>query len=112
MLLATLLPQFTQELASSLTAQGRNELASQLGEVSFVRYTYDTSVDAAYIYVRSPRNINSIDETIVGVRHGETVPVEHRYWVNLDVDGFGRLSGIELLSGGDIAATLATTATT
>jgi uncharacterized protein YuzE len=112
MLLATLLPQLTQELASSLIAEGRNELASQLRELSYVRYRYDTSVDATYIYVRLSRKADPGDKAIVGVDHSGTVPVGHQYSVNLDIINTGRITGIEILSGGDIAAILATSAAT
>jgi uncharacterized protein YuzE len=104
--LAEMLPELVAELESSLVAGERGDLGSQLREVQVVRCTYDASCDAAYIYVQSPRIINAVEENIIGVRHGETIPVEHKYWVNVDTDNFGRLLGIELLRGGDVASRL------
>jgi len=104
--LATQLPKLVSDLATALRTAGRDDLAAQLSEVDIERHTYDTSCDAAYIYLRSPRQLNVVEQNIVGVKHGETIPVEHEYWVNLDTDNFGRLTGIELLSGGDVAAKL------
>jgi hypothetical protein len=47
-----------------------------------------------------------VEKNIIGIRHGETIPVEHPYWVNVDIDNFGRLTRIELLNGGDVALRL------
>src|SRR5262249_45076934 len=100
--LAEVLPDLVDELAESLQASGRNDLAAQLREVELTRWTHDTSCDAAYIYLRSPRQSNVIEQNIIGVKHGETVPVEHPRWVNVDTDNFHRITGIELLSPGDV----------
>jgi uncharacterized protein YuzE len=104
--LAEILPQFVSELESSFLAFGQDDIAVQLKEVDVVRYTYDKSCDAAYIYLQSPRLLNVVEENIIGIKHGETIPVEHRYWVNIDTDNFGRLRGIEILIGSDIAKKL------
>jgi len=105
--LADLLPDLAEELAAALRTSGRDDLAAQLGEVEVDRWTHDTSCNAAYIYLRSPRPLNVVEQNIIGVKHGETVPVEHRRWVNVDTDSFGRMTGIELLSPGDVPARLA-----
>ena len=104
--LADVLPDLVDELAESLRASGRDDLMAQLDEVEVDRWTHDTSCDAAYIYLRSPRPRNVVEQNIISVKHGETVPVEHRRGVNLDTDNFGRLTGIELLSPGDVPARL------
>jgi uncharacterized protein YuzE len=104
--LAEVLPDLVDELAELLQASGRDDLAAQLREVEVTRWTHDTSCDAAYIYLRSPRPLNVVEQNVVGVKHGETVPVEHRRWVNVDTDNFGRMTGIELLSPGDVPARL------
>ena len=105
--LADVLPDLAEELAAALRASGRDDLAAQLGEVEVDRWTHDTSCTAAYIYLRSPRPLNVVEQNIIGVKHGETVPVKHRRWVNVDTDNFGRMMGIELLSPGDVPARLA-----
>jgi len=104
--LAEILPQFVSELESSFRTSGQEDIAVQLKEVHVVRYTYDNSCDAAYIYLQSPRPLNVVEENIIGIKHGETIPVEHKNWVNVDTDNFGRLRGIEILIGSDIAGKL------
>jgi len=104
--LAEVLPDLVDELAESLQASGRDDLAAQLREVEITRWTHDTSANAAYIYLQSLRRLNVVERNAIGVRHGETVPVENRRWVNVDTDNFGRLTGIELLSPGDVPARL------
>ncbi|MGA2798840.1 MAG: hypothetical protein ABSE63_14770 [Thermoguttaceae bacterium] len=104
--LAEILPQFVSELESSFSTSGQEDFAVQLKEVNVVRYTYDNSCDAVYIYLESPRPLNVVEENIIGIKHGETIPIEHRYWVNIDTDNFGRLRGIEILIGSDIAKKL------
>ena len=76
--LADVLPDLAEELAAALRASGRDDLAAQLGEVEVDRWTHDTSCNAAYIYLRSPRPLNVVEQNIIGVKHGETVPVKHR----------------------------------
>jgi uncharacterized protein YuzE len=104
--LAEVLPDLVNELAGALRASGRDDLAAQLREVEITRWTHDTSCDAAYIYLRSPRQLNMVEQNVIGVKHGETVPVEHSRWVNVDTDNFGRMTGIELLSPGDVPVRL------
>lgn len=101
---ADVLPDLVDELAESLRASGRNDLAVQRREVEVARWTHDTSVGTAYIDLRSPRQLNVVEHTIIGVGHGETVPVDHRCCVNVDTDNLGRVTGIELLSPGDVPA--------
>ena len=48
-----MLPELVDELAESLQACGRDDLAAQLREVEVIRWTHDTSADAAYIYLQS-----------------------------------------------------------
>jgi len=106
--LAEVLPDIVNELADSLRASGRDNLAAQLREVEIRRWTHDSSCDAAYIYLRSPRQLNVVEQNVIRVKHGETVPVEHPRWVNVDTDNFGRMTGIELLRPGDVPARLST----
>ncbi len=52
-----------------------------------LRVTFDPSADAAYIYLRNPKP-GSVDETVMC----------EELFVNLDLDIFGKLVGIELLN--------------
>jgi uncharacterized protein YuzE len=105
--LAVILPDLASELAQCLRVSGRNDLADQIQEVEITRWTHDAECDAAYIYLRSPRQLNVVELNVIGVRHGETVPVKHPRWVNLAVDNFGRIMAIELLNPGNVPVRLA-----
>jgi len=52
--------------------------------------------------VQPSGELNIVETNVVGVRHGDTIEVETRYWTNIDTDNFGRLVGIEILAPGDI----------
>jgi hypothetical protein len=97
------LPEFSAELEACLSAVGREDVACQIKEVEIERYSYDDTCNAAYIYIKSPRPLNVVETNIIGLKHSETIPVEHEYGVNVDTDNFCRIRGIELLSGKAIA---------
>ena len=101
------LPEFSAELREALKASGRDDLAGQVFEIEIEGYPFDASCNAAVVYVRSPRELNVIEKNIIGVKHGQTVSVDHPYGLNIDIDNFGRLSGIEVLTGNEIAEKLA-----
>lgn len=104
--LKNVLPEFVAELSELLLADGRKDLCMQLEDVLVEKWSYDSSADAAYIYLQSPRSLNVVEQNIIGVKHGETVATDHPCCVNLDTDNFGRLQGVELLKGGKVAAIL------
>ena len=104
--LAELMPEFFAEVYQLLETEGRGDLASQLRECSITRVTYDRAADAAYIYLRSAKTLNIVENNIIGVKHGETISLQHPWMVNLDTDNFGRLVGIEVLSGKRVAVPL------
>jgi hypothetical protein len=106
-LLAEAIPDFADEIGGLLRAKGRDDLAAQLADVGIARWTSDRAVAAAYIYIESPRKLNVVEQNIIGVRQGETIALAGKHWVNVDVDKFGRLAGIELLNPGDIPGRLA-----
>ena len=89
-----------------MRAAGRAPLADQVDTATIARVTFDDSANAGYIYVQPPCELNVVETNIVGVRHGETLEVETRYWTNIDTDNYGRLVGIEILTPGDLKAEL------
>jgi len=60
------LPELVSDIEAALVRMGRGDVADQLREVELERWTYDESVDAGYLYLRSPRKLNIVDERIVG----------------------------------------------
>ncbi len=89
--LAEIIPEFVAELETALREVGHPELAEELRLAQLDRWTFDPSCDAAWLQVRSGRELNVVEKQVIGVKYGQTIPVEHRYWVNVDTDNFGRL---------------------
>lgn len=100
--LTTSFPSLASELSRGLRAVGRAPLADEVDAATIARVTFDDAAKAGYIYVQPLRDLNVVETNIVGVRHGETLEVETRYWTNIDTDNFGRLVGIEILAPGDL----------
>ena len=101
-----LLPEFVVELEAALRAAGHLQLAGELQGAKLERWTFDPSCDAAYLYVSAGRDLNVVERNVIGGKHGETIPVKHRYSVNIDTDNFGCLCGIEVLDGQELAKEL------
>jgi hypothetical protein len=96
--LRTAFPDLMAEIVEALQRLGRIDLAEQLHDAFVSAVTFDNSANAGYIYLRAGRPLNTVEERVVGVRHGETICLETSHSINLDTDNFGRLTGIELLS--------------
>src|SRR6476620_12220083 len=95
--LVDIFPILASEVAKSLRALGRTELARQIDESVVSRVTFDDSVSAGYIYVEPTRALNVVEANIIGARHGETIAVETEFDAVIDTDNFERLVGIEIL---------------
>ena len=104
--LVEVLPDLVLDLESPLLRIGRADVVEQLREVEIERWTYDEFADAVYLYLRSPRTLDMVDENVVGAKHGETVSVYDDLGINLDLDNHSRLKGIEILEGRAIASRL------
>jgi hypothetical protein len=99
-------PVLAGELAQSLRAMGREVLAEQIVGATIARVTFDNAANAGYVYLEPSRTLNVVEENVVGVHHGETVPVETQFWTNIDTDNFDRLTGIEILDPRELKAEL------
>jgi uncharacterized protein YuzE len=99
-------PSLVSELSQSLRASERVTLAEQIQMAAIARVTFDEDANAGYIYVQPSRELNVVEERVMGVRHGDTIEMETRYWTNVDTDNFDRLVGIEILAPGDIKSEL------
>ena len=100
--LAASFPTLASELSRGLRAAGQALLAEQIDAARIARVTFDDAADAGYVYVQPSRDLNIVETNTVGVKHGETIEVETKYWTNIDTDNFGRLMGIEILAPGDL----------
>ena len=92
----------TAAIVAALNSLGREELSDQFQEAIVERVAFDPSANAGYIRVEQIRPLNIVEQNIIKPRHGETIGVGTEFWVNIDVDNFGRLSGIEILSPGTL----------
>lgn len=96
--IANRFPELTAALVAELTAGGKSELAAEFHTAPIRGVTFDNEADAGYIYVTSARQLNVVETNIAGVRHGETIPITSTFNAYIDIDNFGRLTGVEVLS--------------
>ena len=94
------LPYLVLDLESALVHLGRGSVALQLREVTIERWTYDEYSNVAYLHLRSPHAAQAAEEP------GEVVSVFDELGINLDTDAQGKLTGMEILEGKEIAAQL------
>ena len=104
--LIEIFPILTQELVQSLRTTGREALADQLEAAVIRDVTFDADANAGTIAVEPSRDLNVVEANVIGVRHGETIPVETQFWTAIDTDNFGRVLGIEILDPGVLTAEL------
>jgi uncharacterized protein YuzE len=98
-----LVPKFIAEIEEALAARGRGDLSPQLSSATVERYTYDTEVEAGFIYLVRAKVGPHFANLPAPV--AETIPfIEQGF--NVDLDHDGQLFGIEFLSRPDILAAL------
>jgi hypothetical protein len=71
-----------------------------------VSCSYDSDCKAGYIRVEAGRVLNAAEHFAMQVRHGRTLSLAHTYLVNVDVDNFERVTGVELLNAQELAVKL------
>lgn len=99
------LPEFYEEVRRALAALDRNDLLSQLPNLTLREHRGEA--DAFWLYFGGIRELNTVERNIVGVGHGESVALDApRGIVVLDADNFGRVLGIELMDRPDVFARL------
>jgi hypothetical protein len=101
---AEVFPVLVTQLTQSLRNDGRDALAQQIEAATISRVTFDEN--AGYVYLEPSRELNVVERNIIGVRHGETIPVETSFWTYLDTDNFDRVRGIEILHPRELEAEL------
>jgi uncharacterized protein YuzE len=94
------LPYLLLDLESALVHIGRGDVVAQLRVATIERWTYDEHADAAYLHLQSPRRPAAAESP------GETVSVYDELGINLETDGEGRLTGMDILGGKAIVAQL------
>jgi uncharacterized protein YuzE len=99
-------PSLVRELVQQLRAGSHATLADQVDSAIISKVTFDPDANAGYIYLRPSHDLNVVEKNIIGAKHRETKEVETQYWTMIDIDNFDRIVGIEVLSPGDIKASL------
>ena len=101
------MPGFYQEVVDSLSNIDRTDVAEQMEQITLDRFTNDESVGALYLYAGGQRELNQVEQNVIGVKHGECVSLgDLEGMVVVDIDNFGRVMGIEVLDRPDVAAML------
>jgi uncharacterized protein YuzE len=95
--LAEVLPELVSDLESGLVRLGRGDLVQQLKDATLARWTYDDFSDTTYL---------QLSATPVDMMHVERLSLYDELGVNVDADNRGRLCGIEVLEGKQIASRL------
>lgn len=100
--LVQLFPSLASVLSRQLRLINRVSLANQIDAAKILKITFDKTADAAYIYLQPSPEFNAVQLNTVKVQHGETVEVETPYWTYIDIDNLGCLTGIEILTPGNL----------
>jgi hypothetical protein len=99
-------PVIVSELTQALHDIGRDAIAQQIEAATIARVTYDSDAIAGYVYLEPSRALNIVERNIIGVRHGETIPLVSSHWLVVDTDNFDRVTGIEIVAPGELIAGL------
>ena len=97
MKLADKLPDLVSDLEGALLPLGRGDLLKQAQDATLERWSYDDFADTAYLYLTT--------EPLERL-HLETFSLYDELGMNLELDGRGRLCGIEIMEGKRITSRL------
>ena len=97
MRLAEVLPELVSDLETGLAHLGRGDLVQQLKDAAIARWTYDDFSDTTYL---------QLSATPVDMMSVERLSLYDELGVNVDMDNSGRLCGIEVLAGKQVASRL------
>jgi hypothetical protein len=101
------LPAFYGEIERALQAEGLTGVLEQLPTLEVIDRCDCDEVGCGTFYVGPSRPLNQVEMNIVGVRHGESMPLDvETGLVVVDTDNFGRVTGVEVLDRLDVAAVL------
>ena len=103
--LTILAPNIVRQLEAAFDKN--RDFVTQIRGARVARATFDPDADAGYIYVHSGRELNAVERNVIGVKHAHTMSVPGDMWMNIDLDNFERLMGIEILGASpEVAAYL------
>ena len=95
-------PELIEALVEALEKADEMDLSCQVRDAVARRVTFDSSANAAYLYLEPKRTLNVVERNVMDQRIEKTVQVETLFWTILDIDNFDRLIGIEILDPGTL----------
>jgi hypothetical protein len=108
MKLSIVLPEFYQEVEELFRKQGLKDLLEQLPDLEVSGRCNCGDSFCSTFYVKPLRQLNIVEENIIGVKHGETIDLgAEKGMVIIDLDNFGRLTTFEVLYRPDVERQLA-----
>ena len=90
-------PSLTSTLINGLSASTQREFISQLQGALVRAVTFDLDTDTCSIALEADQFPSGARRPVGGARHAKRIPVECRYWANLDADPLGRILAIDIL---------------
>jgi CRP-like cAMP-binding protein len=90
-------PELTNALVDGLSSFEQIDFIKQLEDALVSGVKYDRDADAASISLVPVHSARTVKRNVVATAHRRKIPIECRYWVNLDIDGFGRVTAIEIM---------------
>jgi hypothetical protein len=94
---ADVVPDFAAEVASALESEGFGDLRAKVYGASIERWTWDSQVNAGYVYVTQVKPLHQSETPAV-----QTIPFAAPHWFNVDLRHDGEICGIELLGRREI----------
>jgi hypothetical protein len=95
--LAEAFPDLLRALVDGLSETHRDNLVRQLEGALLRGIDFNFDADAGTISLAAVYSPDAVKRNIFAAAHGRRIPIECRYWVNLDTDPFGRITAIEIL---------------
>jgi uncharacterized protein YuzE len=96
------LPTLYSEVRSALEQQGLSAMSEQLPELRIIARCGCGDTDCATFYVEGNRKLNAIEQSIIGVRVADTLSLEVRGLLEIDIDNFGRIAVFEVWGRSDV----------